>query len=698
MTTPVKIDAATHAECHQIQLLDDFSEDCEAGMVIGSSTAGGIVRRGRDAERQIAIDHGALRFQPLVTPGWARQGIAYGPFRRENGLILAVSITNGHNTSQGTAIPEHIVKRIYRWAVGPNADPWPKRLIAWVWSPRRRGTLRRILWWMRSTRKSYNLPDMNENLAIGWFTSEAPRDPLSDGCGFIMHAALGENGELWARVGKRCLSAFRRLKNLKVHYFVVLRERGAVYYAAAMEDAHGLAALPMMRPIAIDPFNEDEILYAGVHQCVLGQIGFRVDTRVHGIRIQQVSELASRFGSAHVGDPLTGGSLADGAAGLNGAWHVLCGDIVPTRTGARATVYPALAIADPGVPTGLLHAVVATTDAASACGLVWRVRDRDNFWLFRVSGDEGALLRVEDGVETVVVRAAQGRLEPSKIHSLQILDGYGEIGCYLDGDRLFAIEDKFLERSTGTGIWFGGGSMELRDFEAHPRAIPVPHSLRPDAGWSRFGRQTEFADDFFGASGDLAGRAARNGNGTWEKTVGVGFIDVHDGAAHVRGTLENPHPNRTFHTLPWYQPDFADLEVTITPPGEVRGQSHRCRAGLVFWQDPDNYCSFSIWLDDIYDGASVALFPKRHGFEELYDAIWTMVWHKIHWGKPFRLRIPFDGERFVIFVDDEPVMQRALTDLYPDDTPLRIRRVGLAVNWEWGNDTGSTFQAFAARR
>ena len=42
-------------------------------------------------------------------------------------------------------------------------------------------------------------------------------------------------------------------------------------------------------------------------------------------------------------------------------------------------------------------------------------------------------------------------------------------------------------------------------------------------------------------------------------------------------------------------------------------------------------------------------------------------------------------------------MERALSDLYPGDTPLRIRAVGLATNWEWGDDTGSTFQEFVAR-
>jgi hypothetical protein len=701
MTVPVKIDAAPPAECHRIPVVDDFSDDRDAGTVIGTYTAGGTQRRGRDIERQIAIDHGALRFQPLITPGWGRQGIAYGPFRRENGLVMAVSITNGHNTSQGTAIPEHIAKRICRWAVGPNVDPWPKRLVSWACGPRRKGTLRRFLWWMRNTRKSYKLPDFNENLAVGWFTSEAPCDPLSDGCGFLMHAAEGENGELWTRVGRRCLSAFRRLKNLQVFYFVVLRERGAVYYAAAMEGAHGLAAFPMMRPIAIDPFNDDEILYAGVHQCALGQIGFRVDTRVHGIHVQKIPEFASRFGTAHVGDPLTGGGFAGDTSGLSGAWRVLRGHIDSTDTGAMAHDGDTLAIVDPGVPSGLIHGIAVTGDAPSACGLAWRVRDGDNLWLLKASGEGSALIRVEHGAETFVASDAQRRLKPNAIHSLQILDGHGQIGCYLDGDRLFdtVVDDEFLEGATGTGIWFGGGGgVQMRDFEAHPREVAIPSSAHFDAPWLRLGSHIEFADDFAGPLGDLAGRAPRNGNGIWQKTLGAGFIDIDgNGMARVRGTVQKPHPNRTFYTLPWYQPDFADLEVTITPPGEARGQGHYCRAGLVFWQDPDNYLSFTAYLDDAYNGSSVALFTKRHGFEELYDAIWTMLWDKIDWHKPFRLRIPFDGERFIVFVDDEPVMQRALTDLYPDDPPLRIRRVGLAVNWEWGNDTGTMFEAFTAR-
>jgi hypothetical protein len=165
----------------------------------------------------------------------------------------------------------------------------------------------------------------------------------------------------------------------------------------------------------------------------------------------------------------------------------------------------------------------------------------------------------------------------------------------------------------------------------------------------------------------------------------------------VRATVQEANPGRTFYTLPWAGAGFADLEVTIRPPGQGRGDDHNCCCGLVFWQDHDDYISFTAWTLDSYEGASVVALPKRHGFEELYDAVWTMVLKEIDWGKPFRLRVAFDGEHFTVYVNGEPVTQRALTDIYPDDPPLHITRVGLAVNWEWGDDTGSRFHELKAR-
>ena len=141
-------------------VVETFSEPRPAGSVIGTLGTGGAPRLGRDVERRIGIDHGALRFQPLMTPGWGRQGIAYGPFRREPGLALFVSITNGHNTSQGSAIPEDILRRLWRWARGPNANSLPTRMLRLVIGPHKRGLLRRFTWWLRSTSQLYRLPNL----------------------------------------------------------------------------------------------------------------------------------------------------------------------------------------------------------------------------------------------------------------------------------------------------------------------------------------------------------------------------------------------------------------------------------------------------------------------------------------------------------------------------------------------------------
>ncbi len=697
MTKPILLGKKRPPARLRALVVDVFTDDRSAGRVLGTKATTGAGRLVRDTERVMAIDHGALRLQPLITPGWQRQGIAYGPFSRTAGLTLAVAITNGHNTSQAAGLPDGIARRLWRWAKGPEVDPLTQRLIRALRASPRNRLLRRFRGWLHSTVRFYKRPDYNENLALGWFTSESPSDPLVDGCGFILHAAEGENGELWARTGERCLSAFRRLQNLQIYYLVTLRQQGAIYYVAASEGARGLGAFPMMRPVAIDAFNSDETLYAGIHQCVLGQIGFRVDTRVHKVHIEQLPELGARYAGSHVADALTGeGALQAAAAGGN--WNVLRGHCERTKSGASTRNSETIAILKPQAPSGLVHALIDSSGGAA--GLVWRAEDKSNYWLLVVSPSAVRLERVENGMRSTIAadETSIGRL--GRTQSVQILDSGSEFGCYVDGVRLFDrwFDDRTLANATGVGVWWDAGSqVRVRDFEAHPRAVPIPPSIQFEAPWSRFGSQVILADDFLGQRGELEERRATTGGAVWEKTIGCGVVDSGDGLAKVRASVDAPHPGRTFHTLAWSKPDFADLAVRITPPGTQRGERHNCRCGLVFWQDNDNYLSFTAYLDDAYNGASIALFSKRNGFEELYDAVWTMVADAIRWGEPFDLRVTFDGLRFVILIDGEPVLQRSLTDLYPSDTAMCIRRVGIAVNWEWGNDTGSKFETFTAR-
>ncbi|WP_287050125.1 oxidoreductase [Mesorhizobium sp.] len=673
----------------EVLVADDFQDKRARGAVIGTLAVKGGVRRGRDIERQIAIDHGALRFQPLVRPGWGRQGISYGPFQREAGLVLLVSITNGHNTSQGSPLPDDLARRLYRWLRGPGIDPWPGRLVALIRAPRKRLTLRRFWWWTLSTSRTYRGSNIDENLAVGWFPSEAPINPVEEGCGFVVHAAEGENGELWARVGKQCLSAFRRLKNVHVYYVVALREQGAVYYAAADQKAHGLAAFPMMRPIAIDPFNKDEKLFAGVHQSALGQIGFRVDTRVQAVQVGLIPQFSTLFGTAHAADALVEGWPGQIAA-IGGRWHFSqdAGDN--------------LSVVDPGRPSGLIHGLLAIGAVSDVCGLVCRFRDNDNFWVLKLSTLGWTLVRKQSGKEITIATGTEHALRSCSTHSVQILDWNGQVSCFLDGVRLFeaSVNADSVENATGVGIWKSFDSEpRWHNFEAHPCEVPIPFMAPLGAPWNQLGATLSYADGFTGTAGELDRRTSELGDGQWARTLGTGVIDVDGlGSARVRASVDRPNPGRTFYSLPWDLPGFADLEATIEPPGERRGQDQRGRAGLLFWQDSDNYVCVTTWLDDVYQGASISVFIKRLGFEELYDAVWTNVADKVVWGKPFRMRVAFDGNRFAILIDDELVMQRSLTDIYPDDAALQILRVGLAVNWEWGDDTGSVFTSFKARR
>ena len=149
---------------------DTFADDRNYGKTIGTQTYNGVVRNGIDRERAIAIDNNALRFQPLIQPGWARQGVAYGKYQRTNGLAVAILLLNGHNTSQAETI-EWLYKRIPQWLRGSETESVGRRLIGWLGSQHKSATPRRLLSWLRmaaEVTKFFPLPKVNDNLAVGW--------------------------------------------------------------------------------------------------------------------------------------------------------------------------------------------------------------------------------------------------------------------------------------------------------------------------------------------------------------------------------------------------------------------------------------------------------------------------------------------------------------------------------------------------
>jgi hypothetical protein len=160
--------------------------------------------------------------------------------------------------------------------------------------------------------------------------------------------------------------------------------------------------------------------------------------------------------------------------------------------------------------------------------------------------------------------------------------------------------------------------------------------------------------------------------------------------------LVRAEEHRNAYTLPWPDPAMADATVSLIAPGSGPGQDERGRGGIVFRQDHDHQLIVNTWIDDEYGGTSVSSFLRIGGFEDVYDAVWTNVGRRITWGEPYDLRVAFDGDCFVVFVDDEPVLYRRITDIVPSAPRLRIERVGIVSNWEFGDDTGTRFLRFRA--
>jgi hypothetical protein len=496
-----------------------------------------------------------------------------------------------------------------------------------------------------------------------------------------------------------------RLQNIPVYYLVILRQSGAAYYAGSLPGAPGLAAYPEMRPLAIDPFEATESVYPALYQSVLGQIGFRVDTRVYTAQVEQIPALGEWYGTAHAADRLQGHGPLDGTeAEVGGQWTLLKGGFRRTPGGASPTEGENLAVLDPGQPSGLVHLLVENNAPREAeAGFMWRVQDQDNLWSLGIS-QAGCRLRLKlNGLWTEIAASDQWSLQPGIIHSLQALDDGQTFSLYLDGQLLFdrSFDDGRLGSATGVGILAttAQDGLHFRDFEAHPRTVPLPAEFDFAGPWNRKGSDIVVADDFSGPAGDLAGRATTSGDRVWHRVMGGGHFELTGNAAvKVRGSVESPNPGRTAYILNWKEPGFADLQVDITPPGSGRGQLEMGRGGLIFWQDARNYIIVNTWLDDVYQGASISSFFYLDAYEDLFDAVWTNVGGRIRWGVPFTLRVAFDGLNYAAYVDGEPVLYRALTDVYPDCQPLAIHRAGLVANWEWGNDSGSLFEHFIARK
>lgn len=682
-------------------LADTFDDPRPPGAVLGTPARRGGVRLGADREHVLSIDGGALRVAPLIEAGWGRATLSYGPVACAPGTIFGITLMNGHNTSQAEPLSEAFGDRIARWIAGPHDRPplhtRVARLRRLAGANRFDRLTRQVLWWFRTDERTRSVPRLDDNLKVGWFVD--PRGlPAGGEPAFTVQALGARNGALAVPLGDAaCTQVVQDVQNLPLVLVTIVREDTILYALASFAGARGLGpGWPRLRPVAVGPRPREARGYVGLSQATLGQIGFRADTRVFGVKALQEDAWVSWAAGAAIAD-----RLVDEPQGALPLGRGLVREASGTRVSTGAAVDATLATAE---PAGLLRVRVQRAQAGEA-GLTFR-QGAAGAWRLMAT-KEGAALSFEprDGVE----ERLQTRVCADEELHLQVIDDGHALMASVNGLPLAARPLVDARSSEGCGVGLsarGAEGARLRDFEAQPRTFSLP--ALADLPWldPPAAARTVLSDDFMRSSAVPHGEAEEMtlekhscAQGLrWRRAYGQGRVLVlPEGGARVVGSVENPSPDRTIFTLPWRRPELAELEVQIEAPGSGRAQGEKCRAGFVFWQDHDNYIVVSAYLDDHYAGASLSSFFCLGGYEDLYDAIWTNVGDRISWGRRFCLRVAFDGQAYLAHIDDEPVLYRRLNDVYPAQPRLQIRRVGLVANWEWGQDTGSVFRRFRAR-
>lgn len=641
-----------------------------------------------DAEGVVSIDHGELRIRTLAKPGFGRVGVRYSDTRSTPGTVVYASILNGHNTSQSYRL-KNLARQVYRFTKGSGSTPHARHVLFWLSHQSRESFVRRLWCWARA-RFAPPDPVIKDNLSFGIRRLDSTRvTPEADFLGLVMHAASHDCGELHA-IGATRTRLLRGVQNVPFHVAIVLRERDAIVLFGGVPGARSHGPGPGLLPIAVvdRPRWLDDRATLELQQAVLGEIGFSVDTRV-----REIGAMPNSRGQA---------GACDFEAGL-----VL---VRMWRTVSTLSVF---------IRAGTLELRLGPASVA------WIRHENGHATTLR---EDSLTLRLARGSRLVIVD--DGTLVGASIDGVPVMGEFANDQIRLTEDAAPSGGSALVRVVAGDGITLEArshsASADGLEIEVLPRSVtPISspdtisntgtttgittgttttmttvNSIEPLARFELPASSRVVLHETFPDAGESAGTLDTLSNtlGTWQRTLGGGVIErIAGGGARVRGSVGGPCPDRTLYTLPWRDPSYAALRVEMTPPGSTRGEGHDGRSGVVFEQDARNAIIVNLWLNDGYEGASISTFFVVDGFDDIYSAVWTNVGDRVSWGRRFALDVTIQGELIFITLNDEPVLWRRMTDVYPRRGPLRVHRIGLASNWEWGLDTGTTFHSFIAR-
>lgn len=209
---------------------------------------------------------------------------------------------------------------------------------------------------------------------------------------------------------------------------------------------------------------------------------------VAGVLILMAGAVAARaqtyrFDGQKADEPPKGMTCALTGKGRPGTWKVLADQTAPSppnvlaQTDGDGTSYR--------FPVCVVDAVTAVDLDLSvrfkpvsgagdqAAGLVWRYRDQDNYYIVRANALENnvVLYKVEKGKRTTLDPKGSGtstygrkvRVPSGTWSTLRVVAKGAVFETYLDGERLFGVEDATFTGSGQVGVWTKADSVTYFD-------------------------------------------------------------------------------------------------------------------------------------------------------------------------------------------------------------------------------------------
>jgi hypothetical protein len=189
------------------------------------------------------------------------------------------------------------------------------------------------------------------------------------------------------------------------------------------------------------------------------------------------------FDEQKAGEGPRGMSCALTGKGRGGAWTIVRDDTAPTpphvlaqtdddATGYRFPVCVADAISATDVDVSVRFKPVRGA-ADQAAGLVWRYQDKDNYYLLRANALENNLVlyKVEAGKRSDLKPRGAGMFAygkkakvPSNVWgSLRVTVNGPLFEAYLNGEKLFEVEDRTFTAAGKIGVWTKADSVSYFD-------------------------------------------------------------------------------------------------------------------------------------------------------------------------------------------------------------------------------------------